>query len=149
MSKGFGSKIRASGYSFEDVLQEVYKGLLVRNRGKCPFDPAKSSFGHYVWMVAECVIRNHHRYAQRVSVESAGLRGVDGELEDVGESSTLGYEGTQGVVDLLHGVLGSFKERPRDLQIAQDVVRGYLDGRLQAGPKRVLQEIRRISLSRP
>jgi len=47
------------------VLQEVYKGLLVRNQGKCPFDPTKGSFGHYVTMVCQCVFTNYHVREQR------------------------------------------------------------------------------------
>lgn len=147
VSKGFGAKIRASGYSFEDVLQEVYLGLQVRNRGKCPFDPAKSSFGHYVWMVAECVIRNHHRKAQRISVESAGLKGVDGELEDVADSSVLGSVGNQGVYDLVQGVLGTMSSaRPKDSRTVERVLKGYLEGQSVTAPKRILQEVRRTAL---
>lgn len=63
--KGFGGKIRSAGYDAEDVLQEVYKGILVRNNGKCPFDPAKASFGHYVHMVCDCIVSNFHRKMSR------------------------------------------------------------------------------------
>lgn len=62
---GFGLRIKNSGYDPEDVLQEVYRGILARNRGKCPFDPAKSSFGHYVHMVCECILNNYHRKESR------------------------------------------------------------------------------------
>lgn len=62
---GFGSKIKAAGYDPDDVLQEVYKGILVRNHGKCPFDPTKASFGHYVHMVCDCVVSNYHRQMTR------------------------------------------------------------------------------------
>lgn len=43
----------------EDVLQEVYKGILIRNSGTCPYDPAKSAFSTYVVMVASCVTTNY------------------------------------------------------------------------------------------
>ncbi len=63
---GFAKQLISGGFSPEDVLQELYKGILIRNSGKCPFDPSKSSFGHYVHMVANCVISNycrkHNRY---------------------------------------------------------------------------------------
>lgn len=62
---GFHGLMRSAGYDPQDVLQEVYKGILVRNRGKCPFDPRKSSFGHYVHMVCHCVLSNYHRRIQR------------------------------------------------------------------------------------
>lgn len=58
---GFSSLMRAGGYDPEEVLQEVYKGLEVRNRGKCPWDPRKSTFGHYVHMVCSGILRNYHR----------------------------------------------------------------------------------------
>ena len=64
---GFSGMIRAGGYDPEDVLQEVYKGILIRNAGKCPFDPAKATFGHYVHMVCSCVVTNYHRRLQRHS----------------------------------------------------------------------------------
>ena len=43
----------------EDVLQEVYKGILIRNKGKCPFNPKKSAFSTYIVMVAKCVTINY------------------------------------------------------------------------------------------
>jgi hypothetical protein len=74
---GFGRRIYAYGYDPEDVLQEVYKGLLIRNRGKCPWDATKSSFGHYVYMVCNCILSNYHRHQYRIkSVEQIGLTTV-------------------------------------------------------------------------
>lgn len=64
---GFGLRMTLGGYDPADVLQEVYRGILVRNRGKCPFDPKKSSFGHYVHMVIDCVLSNYHRREKRRS----------------------------------------------------------------------------------
>lgn len=52
--------------SLEDALQEVYKGLLIRNKGKCPWDPNKSSFSHYVHMVARQLLLNMMRKETRV-----------------------------------------------------------------------------------
>lgn len=62
---GFGQQVIKSGYDPEDVLQEIYRGLLVRNQGTCPFDETKSSFGHYVHMVCDCIIKNYHRKESR------------------------------------------------------------------------------------
>jgi len=71
---GFGRKMFLAGYDPEDVLQEVYRGILVRNRGSCPFDPSKSSFGHYVHMVISCVLSNYHRKQHRVlEMEQIGM----------------------------------------------------------------------------
>lgn len=57
----FGAWMKSGGYDPEDVLQEVYAGILTRNQGKCPFDETKSSFGHYVYMVCNGVLSNYHR----------------------------------------------------------------------------------------
>lgn len=71
---GFGLKMSARGYDPDDVLQEVYKGLITRNNGRCPFDPGKSSFGHYVHMVCDCVLKNYHRKQSRIrEFEQIGL----------------------------------------------------------------------------
>lgn len=58
---GFSHLIKAGGHDPEEVLQEVYRGIETRNRGKCPWDPRKSTFGHYVYMVIQGVLRNYHR----------------------------------------------------------------------------------------
>ena len=63
----FGARMARLGYDPEDVLQEVYRGLLARNIGTCPWDIRKSSFGHYVHMVTECVLRNYTRKQRRIS----------------------------------------------------------------------------------
>ncbi len=62
---GFGLRMARAGYDPDDVLQEVYRGILVRNRGRCPFDVRRSSFGHYVHMVIGCVLSNYHRRESR------------------------------------------------------------------------------------
>lgn len=56
--KGFGRLIVGNRLDPDDVTQEVFKALLVRNQGKCPWDSTKSSFGHYVHMVCMCVVNN-------------------------------------------------------------------------------------------
>lgn len=71
---GFGSRIFAAGYDPNEVLQEVFKGILARNHGICAWDERKSSFGHYVHMVCGCVLANYHRREQRRrSIEQVGL----------------------------------------------------------------------------
>ena len=75
---GFGKKIVAMGYEPEDVLQDVYAGLLARNKGKCPWDIRKSSFGHYVHMVCGCILSNYHRKYNRINMnERTGVRTFD------------------------------------------------------------------------
>lgn len=57
----FARGLVRDGFDPEEALQEVYKGLLSRNRGTCPFDIKKSSFGHYVHIVTRCVLANFVR----------------------------------------------------------------------------------------
>ena len=58
IAKGFAKKCRNVGCDPEDVLQEIYKGILIRNKGSCPFDKSKSAFSTYVFMVIKCVTLN-------------------------------------------------------------------------------------------
>lgn len=81
---GFGRRIHAAGYDPDDVLQQVFLGILARNVGKCPFDARKSSFGHYVHMVCGCVLANYHRKQHGLREhEQVGMGGFDAE-EDGG-----------------------------------------------------------------
>lgn len=100
MFAGFGRRIFHAGYDPEDVLQEVYRGLLARNEGVCPWDPSKSSFGHYVHMVCSCVLANYHRKQTRQrQVEQVGLGCMkDGEWRqrDVSEHPSLHVSGEDG-----------------------------------------------------
>lgn len=84
---GFGRQVARAGYDPEDVLQEVYQGILIRNEGICPFDPTKSSFGHYVHMICGCVVSNYHRkHSRYTSKEVFGVPTFDGVSLDVAES---------------------------------------------------------------
>ena len=64
----FARGLAKDGYDPEEALQEVYRGLLARNLGTCPFDVRKSSFGHYVHIVARCVLANYIRKEKRRSM---------------------------------------------------------------------------------
>ena len=61
----FARGLVKDGYDPEEALQEVYRGLLARNNGTCPFDAKKSSFGHYVHIVSRCVLANYIRKEKR------------------------------------------------------------------------------------
>ena len=79
--KGFGSWMTRSNYDPEDVLQEVYKGLLTRAQGKSKFDPSKSSFGHYIHLVCGSVLANYHRkQGKQREYEQVGMLGMDNDL---------------------------------------------------------------------
>ena len=76
-----------TGVSTEEVLQEVYKGLLIRNRGSCPFDPDKSAMSTYVVMVIDCITMNYMNKFNRTSD-----RFVTGVEDDVACSYNASYE---------------------------------------------------------
>ncbi len=62
--------VQREGIDAEEFLQEIYRGLLARNQGTCPWDASKSSFGHYVHIVMLCVLSNYLRKdRRRTSVE--------------------------------------------------------------------------------
>lgn len=84
---GFARKVLWYGYDPEDVLQDIYQGIMVRNTGKCSFDPAKSSFGHYIHMVCGCIISNYRRrYSRLERNEVFGIDDHEGEPQDVAAS---------------------------------------------------------------
>ena len=67
---GYSAKAKAMGCVPEDLLQEVYRALEVRNRGICPWDHRKSSFGHYVHLVMNGTAINQSKvYGRRLRGE--------------------------------------------------------------------------------
>lgn len=85
---GFSRRVVRMGYNPEEVLQEIYKGILIRNNGKCPHDPRKSSLGHYVHMVAGCIISNYNRKHSRIrNNEWMGGKNEDNEIVDLAITS--------------------------------------------------------------
>ena len=102
---GFARKVLRRGYEPDDVLQEVYKGILVRNRGKCPFDPRKSSFAHYVHMVSGCIWSNYkRRYSRLERNEVFGVTNLDGEEEDVAQADLTAVDPDQDDVQVFDGL---------------------------------------------
>jgi len=84
--KGFRSWILTQGFEFQDVLQEVYRKILVANQGSSPWTPEKSTFGHYVHMVCRSALSNIHRKSKRVATrEQIGVKslGPDGTWQDM------------------------------------------------------------------
>lgn len=108
---GFGARMARAGYDPEDVLQEVYRGILARNKGKCPFDVSKSSFGHYVHMVCSCILANYHRKQSRIAeFEQVGMYTRQGSSEDEWgglEDASLGATTSNGCHA---GMFGDIKE---------------------------------------
>ncbi len=78
--KLFKYKLEKGGFDHEETVQEVMLALAIRNKGRCPWDAKKSSWGHYVYMVIEGTLCNMARRAGRRSREIPdGLTGRDDE----------------------------------------------------------------------
>lgn len=54
----FRGRLRMAQIDPEDAIAEVCMGLVIRNRGICPWRPGGRSRASYVYMVTECVISN-------------------------------------------------------------------------------------------
>jgi len=129
---GFGARIARSGFDPREVLQEVYRGLLARNRGRCPWDANKSSFSHYVHMVCSCVLNNYHkreyrRRGREVDVDDSTLF----LLNEAGQSTEKAVsEDTMAVQDLSKWIRLRYKglTSTERIEIACSVVPLLQDG---------------------
>lgn len=114
MWAGFGHKILRAGYDPEDVLQEVFRGIIARNNGICPWDARKSSFGHYVHMIIGCVLTNYHRKQQSVrDHESVGLKGPDGRDGDAA-GHAVASEPVEEATGLVEALVAKLPDNLRD-----------------------------------
>tara|TARA_B100001989_G_C24417447_1_gene402255 strand:- start:52 stop:657 length:606 start_codon:yes stop_codon:yes gene_type:complete len=98
-----GQKLMKTGVNTEEVLQEVYKGLLIRNRGSCPFDPEKSAMSTYIVMVVDCITMNYMNKFNRIS--DRFLVGVE---DDVASSYNASYEEDPSDAIFLQEIRASF-----------------------------------------
>ena len=99
---GFTGVLLRENIDPEEFLQEVYRGLLARNNGTCPWDVKKSSFGHYVHIVIRCVLSNYLRRVRLIASRES--------VTDNGELPIGGLFSQQDGVelrDILEGVFGT------------------------------------------
>lgn len=61
----FAHRVLSKGLDPQDCLQCVYMGILARNLGKRPFDPALSSLSNYAYIVIRSVTANFIDYHRR------------------------------------------------------------------------------------
>jgi DNA-directed RNA polymerase specialized sigma24 family protein len=135
--KGFARKVVAAGYDPNDVLQRVYEGILVRNKGKCPFDARKSSFAHYVHMVSGCIFSNYKRRYHRLERnEVFGVSTFDGEVLDVAAADLVIDEPVQEDYVAYHSLRTSLTQSVRwaakreglDPRLAEQCIQALVDG---------------------
>lgn len=82
---------RVSEVSMEELLQEVFLAIVHKNCGRSSHDPRKSSFGHYVYMVANnvCInlVHRKRRFAnERESLDAPATPGDSRTLMDTMEA---------------------------------------------------------------
>jgi hypothetical protein len=99
-----GYTISKLGIDTNELLHEVYKGILIRNKGKCPFDSEKSAMSTYIVMVIDGItinyINKHLRNKDRF---------VFGVEDDVACSYNTSYEEDPTEALFLEEVRNSFK----------------------------------------
>ena len=69
---------RVPGIPMDELLQEVFLTIVHKNHGRSAHDPTKSSFGHYVWMVANNVCINLVHRKKRFEREKDSLDAPNG-----------------------------------------------------------------------
>lgn len=104
------------GYDPEDVLSEVYLGIMVRNRGSCPWTEGKGQArGTYIYQVIRCVVSNYHRKMTCPTKRGNEVLGVLGWGPD-GQRAWV----DAGSVDVADGAMS-----PEDVAINLDAIRRY------------------------
>ena len=68
-----GKFFRVDGVSMEELQQEVFLAIIHKNTTRSAHDPRKSSFGHYVYMVANNVCINLVHKGKRYEKERESL----------------------------------------------------------------------------
>ena len=145
---GFTGVLNRENIDPEDFLQEVFRGLLARNKGTCPWDVKKSSFGHYVHIVIRCVLSNYLR-RERLR-DSREVMTEDGELPQGSLRTGLAtVSGSVELNDLLEGIYGTGKEQAQVCQFLSALYAGQSRreallgvGMSEAWGKQVLSEVR-------
>lgn len=125
---GFGRRIQREGYDPEDVLQEVYRGILARNNGRGAFDSRRSGFGHYVHMVCNSIWLNYRRkQRRRRDHEQVGMHGVDPDTGDWTTNMDAALAAQEAVDggDTMHGSCGR-PDAPAATVRAWDSMAAYL-----------------------
>lgn len=95
---------KVDGYSMEDLIQEVFTAIIHKNTTRSAHDPRKSSFGHYVYMVANNVCINLVSKKKRYDREKDSIYepfNEDGRtIEESYEGEHEGHEENLDVVEL-------------------------------------------------
>lgn len=133
---GYHRSVLKAGMDPDEAVQEVFRGILIRNQGRCPWDATKSSFGHYVHIVIRCVLSNYLRKERRRAGREFLAPGGGGGDEDrnTGVDGVTGAdeEGSEGFArrELVAAALGMNPEAGgAELAAAVALVEGLEAGR--------------------
>lgn len=69
---------RVPDVSYDELLQEVFLAIIHKNHGNSAHNPKKSSFGHYVYMIANNVCINLVHRKKRSELEKESLDAPSG-----------------------------------------------------------------------
>ena len=150
--KQYGMDITRNGYDFEEVLQQVYLGLEIRNNGTCPFDESKSSFSHYVYMVSACVYKNWKRKRSKYHFEQLGMwDSTDKTYKDVRQCNvgSVGLDAEKQRVEyreVIEDFFNRLKERAAGL-VSIDTLRAILENVVVGEKKKDLPALVGVSPS--
>ncbi|HEY8094875.1 MAG TPA: hypothetical protein VIE65_02120 [Methylobacter sp.] len=102
---------KVQGISMEELLQEVYLAIIHKNFGKSAHDPRKSSFGHYVYMVANNVCINLVHRKKRADMEKDSLDAPSNHddnrslVETIAAEETVDENGVESKMDALETLM--------------------------------------------
>ena len=93
--KKFGKYILSLGFEFDDVMQEIYVGIIGRNGGINPWDSTISKFGYYIYLVGASIISNyrlkHSKYKKSEVPFKENKRDIKGEINEEALEFLLDY----------------------------------------------------------
>lgn len=99
---------RVANVPMDELLQEIFLAILHKNQGNSAHDPRKSSFGHYVCMIANNVCINFANKRKRLDRERES---IDTKIRDNDDRSLLDtYESS------MVGDVDSFNETMEDIE---------------------------------
>lgn len=81
----YGLRICKAGLDPDDVLSEVYRRILVANRGRSAYDPGRGAFSAYVTLQTHSALRNLVKTRDRYARERTGMMAPDGVEVDVAQ----------------------------------------------------------------
>jgi RNA polymerase sigma factor (sigma-70 family) len=109
---GFGKQVIREGYDPDEVLQDIFLGIINRNNGSNPYNPESSSFGHYVHMVCRSVWLNYRERMKR-------------NAKYIGTVSEHDEDGNWGNVDVADHATDEQATDPEPMMIVKQILQSF------------------------